>query len=37
VRKAVGEAKWKRAVGLWKESARLAKDRIQAKQNEEPM
>lgn len=35
VRKAVGEAKWKRAVGLWKESARLARSRIQAKQNEE--
>jgi midasin len=37
VRKAVNEAKWKRVVGLWKESVRLAKDRIQAKQNEEPM
>jgi midasin len=37
VRKAVAEAKWKRAVGLWKESARLAKDRIQARQNSEPM
>jgi midasin len=35
VRKAVGEAKWKRAIGLWKESARLAKDRIQTRQNEE--
>ena len=35
VRKAVGEAKWKRAIGLWKESARLAKDRIQARQTEE--
>jgi len=37
VRKAVGEGKWKRAVGLWKESARLAKDRIQARQHEEAM
>lgn len=34
IRKAVGKGKWKRAVGLWKESARLAKDRILAKQNE---
>ncbi|THH20578.1 hypothetical protein EW146_g790 [Bondarzewia mesenterica] len=34
VRKAVQEGKWKRAVGLWKESARLAKERIQAKMNE---
>ncbi|RDB14764.1 Midasin [Hypsizygus marmoreus] len=31
VRKAVAEGKWKRAVGLWKESSRLARDRIQAK------
>ncbi|KAL4245562.1 Midasin [Abortiporus biennis] len=31
VRKAVQEGKWKRAVGLWKESAKLAKERIQAK------
>ncbi|GLB38607.1 putative P-loop containing nucleoside triphosphate hydrolase protein [Lyophyllum shimeji] len=31
VRRAVGEGKWKRAVGLWKESARLARERIQAK------
>ncbi|KAF8139191.1 hypothetical protein K438DRAFT_1996249 [Mycena galopus ATCC 62051] len=31
VRKAVGEGKWKRAVGLWRESTRLAKERIQAK------
>ncbi|KAJ7195538.1 P-loop containing nucleoside triphosphate hydrolase protein [Mycena pura] len=31
VRKAVAEGKWKRAVGLWKESARLARDRIQVK------
>lgn len=36
VRKAVGEGKWKRAVGLWKESARLAKDRIQAKEDVVP-
>lgn len=35
VRKAVGESKWKRAVVLWKESGRLAKERIQAKQSEE--
>ncbi|KAG5350591.1 hypothetical protein C0989_010243 [Termitomyces sp. Mn162] len=32
VRKAVAEAKWKRVVGLWKESARLARERIQAKE-----
>lgn len=31
VRKAVHEGKWKRAVALWKESIRLARDRIQAK------
>ncbi|KAJ7451619.1 midasin nuclear AAA ATPase [Mycena latifolia] len=31
VRKAVGDGRWKRAVGLWKESTRLAKERIQAK------
>ncbi|KAF8073543.1 midasin nuclear AAA ATPase [Lyophyllum atratum] len=31
VRKAVGEGKWKRVVGLWKESSRLARERIQAK------
>ncbi|TFY72597.1 hypothetical protein EVG20_g419 [Dentipellis fragilis] len=31
VRKAVQEGKWKRTVGLWKESARMAKDRIRAK------
>ncbi|GJE88492.1 midasin [Phanerochaete sordida] len=31
VRKAVHEGKWKRAVTLWKESVRLARDRIQAK------
>jgi midasin len=35
VRKAVLESKWKRAVGLWKESVRLAKERILAKQNEQ--
>ncbi|KAI0270022.1 midasin [Gloeopeniophorella convolvens] len=29
--KAVHEGKWKRAVGLWKESVRLAKDRIGGK------
>lgn len=32
VRKAVNELKWKRAVGLWKESVRLAVERIQAKE-----
>lgn len=31
VRKAVHEGKWKRAVALWKETIRLARDRIQAK------
>ncbi|KAJ7264443.1 hypothetical protein B0H12DRAFT_1209400, partial [Mycena haematopus] len=31
VRKSVGEGRWRRAVGLWKESTRLAKERIQAK------
>ncbi|KAK7048623.1 midasin [Favolaschia claudopus] len=37
VRKAVGEGRWKRAVGLWKESIRLAKERIQAKATVDPM
>lgn len=31
VRKAVQEGKWKRTVALWKESTRLARERIQAK------
>ena len=31
VRKAVNDCKWKRAVGLWKESVRLALERIQEK------
>jgi midasin len=35
VRKAVGEAKWKRAVALWKESIRLAKERIRSKEEGE--
>jgi midasin len=35
-RKAVSEGKWKRAVGLWREAARLAKERIENKQMEEP-
>ena len=35
VRKAVNEAKWKRTVGLWKESVRLAMERIQAKESEQ--
>ncbi|KDR82591.1 hypothetical protein GALMADRAFT_206424 [Galerina marginata CBS 339.88] len=34
VRKAVTECKWKRAVGLWKESVRLALERIRSKQAE---
>ncbi|KAG5638685.1 hypothetical protein H0H81_011065 [Sphagnurus paluster] len=34
VRKAVAEGKWKRVVGLWKESGRLARERIQAKSAE---
>jgi len=33
--KAVKEGKWKRATGLWKESIRLAKDRIRSKLNED--
>ena len=32
--KAVKEGKWKRAAGLWKESLRLAKDRIRGKLSE---
>jgi energy-coupling factor transporter ATP-binding protein EcfA2 len=32
--KAVKEGKWKRASGLWKESVRLAKDRIRSKLSE---
>jgi midasin len=35
VRKAVAEQKWRRAVGLWKESANLAKKRIQEWQRTE--
>ncbi|KIK69742.1 hypothetical protein GYMLUDRAFT_52909 [Collybiopsis luxurians FD-317 M1] len=35
VRKSVTQGKWKRAVGLWKESVKLAKDRIMKKQNDE--
>lgn len=35
VRRAVQESKWKRAVALWKESIKLARDRIQAKAAEE--
>ena len=35
VRKAVNDLKWKRAVGLWKESVRLAMERIQAKETEQ--
>ena len=36
VRKAVMECKWKRVVGLWRDSVRLAKDRLQAKLAESP-
>lgn len=35
VRKAVNECKWKRAVGLWKESVRLATERMHARVIEE--
>lgn len=35
IRKAVSDCKWKRAVGLWKESVRLAVERIRTKQDEE--
>ncbi|KAF8890021.1 hypothetical protein CPB84DRAFT_1411321 [Gymnopilus junonius] len=35
VRKAVNECKWKRAVGLWKESTRLAMERIRSKRGED--
>ena len=35
VRRAVHEGKWKRAVALWKESIRLAREKIQAKSTEE--
>lgn len=35
VRKAVNEAKWKRAVGLWKESTRLAQERFRSKREQE--
>ena len=34
VRKAVNEAKWKRAVGLWKESVRMAQERYKTKQSD---
>ncbi|CAA7261484.1 unnamed protein product [Cyclocybe aegerita] len=34
VRKAVNECRWKRSVGLWKESIRLAVERIQFRQTE---
>jgi midasin len=35
VRRAVNESKWKRVVGLWRESGRLAKERLTAKKTEE--
>ncbi|KAJ3725477.1 hypothetical protein C8R42DRAFT_444646 [Lentinula raphanica] len=35
VRKSVSQGNWKRAVGLWKESVKLAKDRILKKQSNE--
>jgi len=34
VRKAVGEGRWKRAVGLWRESGRMAVERIRGKGKE---
>ena len=34
IRKAVNEGKWKRVVGLWKESVRLAQERFGAKRQE---
>ncbi|KIK92495.1 hypothetical protein PAXRUDRAFT_571192 [Paxillus rubicundulus Ve08.2h10] len=37
VRKAVQEGKWKRAVVLWRESVRLANERIRSKLNEETL
>ncbi|KAG9315861.1 midasin [Chiua virens] len=36
VRKAVQEGKWRRAVVLWRESVRLAKERIDSKFSEDP-
>ncbi|PCH39866.1 midasin [Wolfiporia cocos MD-104 SS10] len=35
VRRAVQEGKWKRAVGLWKESAKLAREKIGSKVSQE--
>lgn len=35
VRKAMNEGRWKRVVGLWRESGRLAKERLAAKKAEE--
>lgn len=35
VRKAMNEGRWKRAVGLWKESGRLAKERLTVKKAEQ--
>ncbi|KXN88102.1 Midasin [Leucoagaricus sp. SymC.cos] len=35
VRKAMNEARWKRVVGLWRESGRLARERLAAKETEE--
>jgi len=34
--RAVNDCKWKRAVGLWKESARMAMERLQAGQQDRP-
>ena len=31
VQKAMREGKWKRAVGLWRESSKIAKERITSK------
>ncbi|CAK5270478.1 unnamed protein product [Mycena citricolor] len=36
VRRAVTEGRWKRAVGLWRESARMARERIRAQVSEDP-
>ena len=35
VRKAVAEGKWKRVVGMWRESARMARERIELKKTEQ--
>jgi midasin len=35
VRRAVVDGRWKRAVGLWKESGKMALERIRAKEKEQ--